>query len=309
MERHVFEGIGRLAAQDAASVRVSAWEPPTINEAGHLIPAKPRDEGAGAGISEQTPTLTPEEMLGDAYVEAKNKGHQEGFAEGKKEGLAQGLQEGIAQGTQQGLQKTQVQLDAKLAEVSALMANLTQAINEQDYSLEQALLGLAKSIAKTIIGRELSIDNRNIVALVREALAAMPPSRDNVRVFVNPEDVATLEDAKARNGDLWKALPDESLARGGCRIETEQSLVDFTVEKRFQDLLEQILTKQLAIPLDAEEAPEETFEAAPEPLIKKVLVEPEPVEPVAEEESETSIVDEVEALRDAESSAGSGEGA
>jgi flagellar assembly protein FliH len=304
VERHVFEGVVRVAAESVANVRVSAWLPPTINAAGHLIPAQPREDNVASVRENVPPPPSPEEMLGEAYGDAKKKGHQEGFADGRKEGLEQGLQEGLAKGNEQGLQKAQMQINEKLAELDGLMRSLTQAVNEQDYSLEQALLGLVQSISKIIIGRELSIDNRHIVTLVREALAAMPPSRDNVRIFVHPEDVATLDGAKELGGDQWKALPDQTLGRGGCRIETEQSLVDFTVEKRFQDLLEQILTKQLTIPLGKEEIVEEEFEAAPEPLVKKVLVEPVPEEQQVEGASEPTIVEEVEAMREAETKSG-----
>lgn len=304
MERHVFEGVGRVAAESVVNVRVNAWLPPTINAAGHLIPAQPREDSGSSGRENAPPPPTPEEMLGEAYGDAKKAGHQEGFADGRKEGVAQGLQEGLAKGTEQGLQNAQGQINEKLGELDGLMRSLSQAVNEQDYKLEQALLGLVQSIAKTIIGRELSIDNRHVVALVREALAALPPSRDNVRIFVHPEDVATLNEAKEKGGDQWKALPDETLGRGGCRIETEQSLVDFTVEKRFQDLLEQILTKQLTIPLDEKDNVEEEFEAAPEPLVKKVLKEPVPEEEPVEEASEPTIVEEVEAMREAELESG-----
>ncbi|MDX1490430.1 MAG: flagellar assembly protein FliH [Pseudohongiellaceae bacterium] len=300
MERHLFEGVGRVSADVAAKAKVNTWLPPTIDASGHLVPAQPREKEAEAQAPE--PQLTPEEMLGTAYTDAQAKGYQEGLAEGKKDGFAQGQQEGLNKGMEEGLKKGQLQIDAKLADLSGLMTSLTHALNEQDYKLEQALLGLSQSIAKTIIAHELAIDNRHIVALVRQALAAMPPSKDNIRIFVNPADVAILEEAKQKQGDQWKALPDDTVKQGGCRIETEQSIVDFTMEKRFQDLMDQILSKELATPLEGES--EEEFEAAPEPLVKKVLQEPEPEAEEEPEEVEPSITEEVEALREAQRQSG-----
>ena len=292
MERHPFDGLGRVTSADLAAVSVHAWLPPSIDKAGHLVQAAPREERRSVA------PRTPEEQVDAGYEEGLTKGRIEGLSEGKKEGLAQGLAEGIEKGMQQGLHNAQKQVDEKLSAVDELMTHLSHALNEQDYLLEQALLNVVTEVSRTVVGRELQIDSKHILQVVRQALAALPPSRDNVRIFVNPADVSVLNEAKERGGESWRALPDETISKGGCRVETEQSLVDFTVERRFSAMIEQLLSKQL------QGTAELQMEKAPEPVVKprtpKIeAVEEEPAQAAddANEDNEPDLLEQVEYLR------------
>ena len=292
MERHPFDGLGRVTSADLAAVNVHAWLPPSIDKAGHLVQAVQREERRPAAPK------TPEEQIDAGYEEGITKGRIEGLSEGKKEGLAQGLAEGIEKGMQQGLQRAQQQVNEKLAAVDELMKHLSHALNEQDYLLEQALLNVVTEVSRTVVGRELQLDSKHIIQVVRQALSSLPPSRDNVRIFVNPADVAVLDEAKERGGESWRALPDEAVTKGGCRVETDQSLVDFTVERRFSAMIEQLMSKQLHGPLD------EQVEAAPEPVVKPRTPKVEPIEQVsapdaddANADDEPGLLEQVEYLR------------
>ena len=297
MERHPFDGSTRITGRDLDPASVHAWLPPLIDKAGHLVQALPRDERRGPPPAPKTHA----EKVDEGYQEGFQKGRLEGIAEGRREGMEQGQREGHEKGLQQGLAKGQREFDQRLERLDELMKHLAHAINEQDYTLEQALLNLVIAVARPVIARELSLDSRHILNVVRQALAALPPSRDNVRIFVHPGDVVLLNEAKERSGEAWRVLADEQLAKGGCRIETEQSLVDFTVERRFALMVEQLLDKQL---LGVSEP--EAFEAAPEPLVKRRRPDPEPVVPApgaetiavqAEEDSEPGLLEQVEFLR------------
>lgn len=292
MIRHPFDGLGRVTSADLEAANVHAWLPPSIDKAGHLVQAAPRDERRAS------PPKTPAEQVDAGYEEGLSKGRIEGVSEGRKEGLAQGLAEGTEKGLQQGLQRAQQQVDEKLAAVDELMTHLSHALNEQDYLLEQALLNVVTEVSRSVVGRELQIDSKHIVQVVRQAIGALPPSRDNVRIFVNPGDVAVLEEAKARGGESWRALADETISKGGCRVETDQSLVDYTVERRFSAMIEQLLDKQLQGPS------EEHIEAAPEPVVKPRSPKVEAVEETpavqaseADEDDEPGLLEQVEYLR------------
>lgn len=305
MERHLFDGVGRVPLKDLATIPVQNWMPPVIDKAGHLVQAQTRDAREDGARRDARGAATPgatgpvseksrDERVDEGYQEGLQKGRQEGIAEGRKSGFELGQKDGIAQGEQQGLKRAQQQIDAKLAHLDALMLHIFHALNEQDYKLEQALLNLVTGVASAVIGRELEINSTHILQVVREALMALPPSRDNVRVFVNPADVALLEEARTRNGDNWRALPDASVTAGGCRIETEQSLVDFTVESRFKAMLAQVLDKQLTGKPALLEV--EPIEAAPEPLVPR----PQDVADIDEEpeqSGEPGLIEAMESLR------------
>jgi len=283
MERHPFDGVGRVTGRDLEAISVYTWLPPLIDKTGHLVQALPRDDAARRGVAAGPKSQA--ERVDAGFQEGLLKGRIEGLAEGRKEGLEQGLKEGIEKGVQQGQQRVQKELDAKIAAMDELMCHLTHAINEQDYVLEQALLNLVSTVSRAVVGRELEINSSHILQVVREALAALPPSRDNVRIFVNPADMNVLEDARKRNGDSWRVLPDEDVSRGGCRIETEQSLIDFTVERRFSTMIEQVLAKQLR----ASDVDEE-FEPAPEPLVRPLGTQPNSPADIEKAEASTATV-------------------
>ncbi len=292
MERHPFDGVGRVSSADLSAISVNAWLPPSIDKAGHLVAAAPREE------RRPVENKTPEEQVDAGYQEGLTQGRIEGIALGKKEGLQLGQEEGLAKGLQEGMQRAQKEVDAKIAAMDELMTHLTHAMNEQDYMLEQALLNVVTAIARTVVGRELEIDSSHILNVVRQALGALPPSRDNVKIFVNPADVNVLEEAKERAGENWRTLPDEAVSKGGCRVETDQSLVEFTVERRFETMIEQLLDKQL------QGEPEQALELAPEPVVKPVsAAKPEvaPEEPVQtnakSEDDEPGLLEQVEYLR------------
>ena len=292
MERHPFDGVGRVSSADLAKVNVNAWLPPSIDKAGHLVAAVPREE------RRPIETKTPQQQVDAGYQEGLTQGRIEGVALGKKEGFQLGQEEGLAKGMQEGLQRAQKEVDAKVAAMDELMTHLTHAMNDQDYMLEQALLNVVVAVSRSVVGRELAIDSSHILSVVRQALAALPPSRDNVRIFVNPADVEVLKEAKERAGESWRALPDESISKGGCRVETDQSLVEFTVERRFAAMIEQLLEKQL------QGEPEQALELAPEPVVKPKSP-PKPVEPDEEieqasadqDDEEPGLLEQVEYLR------------
>jgi flagellar assembly protein FliH len=285
MERHLFDKAGRISAKDLEEVQVKRWLPPTIGKGGHLVYAEPREDaprktGPARPLGAQD-EADLEALQAQATAEGLRLGRDQGFAEGKAEGFRVGQEEGIRQGLEQGrlegLQKAQEEaneiLGARLSEVNALLTSLTHALNEQDYQLETALMNLVQEVARAVIGRELEINSGHIMSVVRAALATLPPSRDNVRVIVNPRDLPALEKAAAMGGENWRAAASEDVQPGGCRIHSDQSVVDFTTDHRFRSMMEQLLSRQLSLPEDATDATaataaEEPFEQAPEPVVK-----------------------------------------
>ena len=76
MERHPFDGLGRVTSADLEAVNVHAWLPPSIDKAGHLVQVVPRDE------RRPEVSKTPEEQVDAGYEEGLTKGRIEGLSEG-----------------------------------------------------------------------------------------------------------------------------------------------------------------------------------------------------------------------------------
>lgn len=295
MQRHVFDGTTRVSQKSLEELPVMRWMPPTIGAGGKLIQAEPRaesplrqavgqtamrgDEAAlstqqsAAGASAADSMQTYDEAREEGLLSGRQEGLEKGLEEGRRQGLERGLQQGLEEGRQQGyelgyqegLQKAETELRQTLKTLNGVMTQLSHAVNEQDYQLEKALLDLSREIARHVVQRELQIDSSHIMQIVKQALATLPPSRDNVRILVNPADQPLVQQAAEEGGENWRVVANQHIARGGCRVETDQSAVDFTTSERFSQVMEQIVQRQFA-EFDTETA--EPFEEAPEPVVK-----------------------------------------
>jgi flagellar assembly protein FliH len=327
MQRHVFDGSTRVSQKNLEELPVARWMPPTIGAGGKLIQAEPRADSPLRQAVGQSPAPTDEgtadaspqsarAAVGDS-IQAYDQAREEGLLAGRQEGLAKGLEEGrrqgherglqkgleegrqlgSEQGYQAGLQKADAELRQALGNLNSMMTQLSHAINEQDYQLEKALLDLSREIARHVVQRELLIDSSHIMKIVKQALATLPPSRDNVRILINPADQSLVQQAADEGGENWRVVANQHIARGGCRVETDQSAVDFTTSERFSQVIEQIVQRQFA---DDDAQAEDAFEVAPEPVVKA----PRETRAAA---SKRSLADEAAALAGDESVAGAAE--
>lgn len=254
--KHPFENQKRISVKQTEELVLSSWSPPLINEAGHLVYAQtsaaPRrdayqDETGGVG---QEPT------------EAR-QGYDDGFRKGKEEGILAGKEAGLQQGKQDALRQAQLDLQPKLAELNKLLTSLSHSVNEEDYKLEQTLMQLVKHISEAVIRRELALDPSQLMKVIKETIAALPPNRDNIKILVSPADKQLVEDAISEGGENWRAVADESLSQGGVKIETDQSVADFSVEGRIQTVLDKLYEQQAICPKPGDPG----YEEAPEPAV------------------------------------------
>lgn len=185
--------------------------------------------------------MTAEEM--QAIFDAAEK---DGFEQGHKEGFNKGNTEGYEAGRQQGLMEMRAQLVAEQQRFQKLAQALLQPLAEQDDDTEHLLLDVICTLTQSVVQRELLTDSSHILGLVKSAVDALPIGSKNIRVCLNPDDLAAVENYAAEQQLNWSFFGDTELQPGGCRIETPESRVDFSVSTRLQTVLEQFLTKQLA---------------------------------------------------------------
>lgn len=185
----------------------------------------------------------------DGHAEGREAGYQAGFSEGReqghREGYDAGLTEGREKGHEEGLESTRKEIEVKLDRLEHLLGELLIPIRRHEDELESALVNLTTVLARTVIYRELSIDSSHIPRLVKRAMDALPDTADNVRIYVHPDDVEWVKDVAGRFDATTSVFEDPQILPGGCKLETRHSLVDFTVEKRFQKAVQAMLDQQL----------------------------------------------------------------
>lgn len=276
VEKHLFDTKSRVSAAEVQELELGAWQPPTVNAAGHLVhaetkPAQKLTEAAAEAASAQNTAALENQQ----FEEAKAKGYQEG--------LVQGKQDGNQQAQQQAQQQMQAQLQPKLKELNALLTTLTHSINEEDYKLEQTLLQLVKQIAEAVIGHEMKTDSGQIMKVIRDTLSALPQNKDHIQIHLHPADKNLADEAIKEGGENWHVIADDSIGRGGCVIETDQSTADFSIEDRFASVFNQIKEQQATSPKPGDP----DYEEAPEPAISAKVPGAESTE-IPDQEAENS---------------------
>lgn len=195
------------------------WELPTVDSPTAKAGAKPVKPGA-----------TVREL-----EELQKAAYEEGFRQGREEGLAKGQQEGFAAG-----QKEARELAGRMRRVFDALA---EPIQDLDDDVEQMLTGLALSIAQQIIRRELTVQPGEVIAVIREAVALLPLSARQVTVRLHPEDARFIRETLGSSDEAsaWKLVDDPSIMRGGCRVSTDSSQIDATLEHRLAILASELL--------------------------------------------------------------------
>jgi len=226
------------------------WELPTLDDQGNEIPHSRIEERnvrpLTAGEVERIRQEAWDEGHRDGKTEGYDKGYREGHEAGRADGREQGMAEGREQGREQALADTRQEVEAGLQRLETLMSELLAPIDRQRDEVETALLNLACALSRSIVFRELRIDSAQIAKVVTAALDMLPSTGGQVSVHVNPADMDWVRQAVERIRPDSQVVSDDAVMPGGCRVDSRHSLVDFTVEKRFQKAIQQMLDGQLA---------------------------------------------------------------
>jgi flagellar assembly protein FliH len=141
-----------------------------------------------------------------------------------------------------GLEEGKKAMQARGARLDALMVALNTPFEELDQQVEDELVNLTIAIVRQLVRRELRTDPGQVVAVVREAVAALPVVARNIRLHLHPEDAQLVREALSvsENEKHWRIVDDPVLTRGGCRVVTENSQVDATLETRLAQIVSSV---------------------------------------------------------------------
>ncbi|EXF93873.1 flagellar assembly protein FliH [Pseudomonas fluorescens HK44] len=240
------------------------WSLPSFDP--HVLEPEPEPEPEPPEM-EEVPLEEVQPLTLEELESIRQEAYNEGFATGEREGFHST--------TLKVRQEADVALSAKLVCLELLMGNLFEPIAEQDTQIEKSLVGLVQHIAKQVIQRELAIDSTQIEHVMREALKLLPLGVGNVRLYINPQDFEQVKALRERHEETWRIVEDEAMLPGGCRVETEHSRIDATVETRITQIMAKLLDQlhdQALHPAEADLRLELPVSAKPSAL----ALEPEP---------------------------------
>lgn len=243
-----------IASEDLDEVLT--WQLPNMDGSGKVLSSaekEARDVAARAneviedvedvGDMAMSP-ITAEQL--QAITEAAEK---EGFEKGEKEGFEQGQKSGHEAGYREGTEKAEREASALLEKQTSQLLQVAEAlvnpIAEQQENIQNILLQYVTGLTRQVVERELIQDSAHILSVVKQAMMALPVGAEKITVFLNPDDLALVEAYSEENDKGWRFRGDSELLPGGCRIETRESLVDFSVESKLEAMFSQFLDRQL----------------------------------------------------------------
>ncbi|KXS52899.1 MAG: flagellar assembly protein FliH [Marinobacter sp. T13-3] len=227
------------------------WELPLLDEQGNEVAQEAEVKPMTAGELQEIRQAAQDDGFKEGREEGYKSGLEQGRADGREEGFAAGQEEGREQGRQQGVEDTRQQMAATMDRLEHLMGELVLPIKRHEEELETALVNLTTALARSVVYRELTLDSSQIRQVVRQALAALPSTTENLRIHIHPDDLEPVREVTERLEVTPNLIEDDSLLPGGCKVQTRHSLVDYTVEKRFQHAIQNMLEEQFGEPVDA----------------------------------------------------------
>jgi flagellar assembly protein FliH len=178
--------------------------------------------------------------MADGYRQGQRDGYDVGLEQGRAEGLQAGHAEGLERGYEEGRRQAQAELEAAVKPVDAMLRALKKLKTEYRNAQRNEVVDLVGKIARQVIRAELALQPVQMLALVDEALAAMPPTRDEVEVLLNPEEMKRIQELDPKRAKKWNLLPDPSLEPGECRVKAGDHEVDAGCQGRLAACMEQV---------------------------------------------------------------------
>jgi flagellar assembly protein FliH len=156
-------------------------------------------------------------------------------------------EKGFEQGQRDGFALEESKIEEMGKQLDAIFTGLLE-LKPQIYAeSERELLKLAMLIAKKVIGEEVRTNSAIIGNSIRSALKFLTDKR-KIRIIIHPEDMEEarrlLPDlAKQTKGGHLQLTEDNSIARGGCILETGFGSINATIEDQL-DLIEETIERE-----------------------------------------------------------------
>lgn len=194
------------------------WTIPSVENRGELTLTK-YSEGLSS-LCAQLPTLKDIETL---QKQAYDESYKTGYEEGK--------------------QKAATELSEILVSAQALLDAATEPVKLIDHEVKQQLVQLAMAVAKQITKAELAHSPEGIMKLIEHGVAALPESPVGVYVHLHADDLAIIKPILEANkkSQAWNIVDDNTLERGGCKLYTENSSLDLSIDAQIAKIASRFL--------------------------------------------------------------------
>ena len=173
----------------------------------------------------------------EAELRSKDEAvRQAGHAEGYAEGFAQGHAQATLEGQRQIADYIATQGEAAANNMAQLFASAQEQLHESQQVMAKGVLELACELARQVLRHELASNPNALQPVIREAMGMLTSDCKAAVVRMNPVDIEVFAEVLRQEFSSLSMtlLPDSNVTRGGCIVEAAGTVVDGTVEKRWQ---------------------------------------------------------------------------
>lgn len=209
----------------ASSDEAANWLPPDLQRRATESRESEAQDSGGLPTAAQLEELT-------------KQAHQEGYERGQAEGFEFGHREGLEAGHRE--------MQERLQRFDEVLGKLEKPFEDLDEQVEREVVTLVIAMVRQLVRREVKTDPGQVVGVVREALGVLPVNARRIRVLLHPDDAELVREAYSlgENDQKWQIVEDPVIQRGGCRIYTENSQIDATLESRLNSLIAPLLANE-----------------------------------------------------------------
>ncbi len=166
--------------------------------------------------------------------------------------VEQMVDEAFGRGIAEGLKRAETDFGSAAAALLELCRQLDRIRETLLKNSAGEMQDLVLAIAEKIIRSSVLKQDTTLLATIEEAIHSAVKS-DEFYIYVNPEDLATVQEKSAELVNGMNGLnnivikKDPTVERGGCRVESDNCIVDATIASQFEIIREQIKNR-LSIP-------------------------------------------------------------
>ncbi|HOF51861.1 MAG TPA: FliH/SctL family protein [Rhodoferax sp.] len=191
------------------------------------------------GAVDQASLRFQAKLKAQAEAELRSKDEavrQAGHAEGYAEGFAQGHAQATLEGQRQIADYIATQGEAAANNMAQLFASAQEQLHESQQVMAKGVLELACELARQVLRHELASNPNALQPVIREAMGMLTSDCKAAVVRMNPVDIEVFAEVLRQEFSSLSMtlLPDSNVTRGGCIVEAAGTVVDGTVEKRWQ---------------------------------------------------------------------------
>jgi flagellar assembly protein FliH len=181
------------------------------------------DERPSVVAKRPPPPEPPDESL---LVALQEEARAIGYDEGHTAGYADGLAIGRAEAAKE------------LEHLQSIAVTFGTALSEADETIASDMLELALQLARGMLRTALEVKPELIIPLVREAIGYLPVLQQPAVLQLNPLDAVIIRGAMGEELEKggWRVAEDDTIARGGCKIDTASNQIDAQAPARWARL-------------------------------------------------------------------------